>query len=127
MTRTARCTRVLACMASALALSSPTAHAAWPNDKPIKLVVPFAAGGPPDIVARVVSQPLSELLGASVVIENRAGAGGNIGIASVARADPDGYTLLVCSSAFMLNPSLFDNVPYDAIADFDTGSKPGTP
>ena len=99
-------------------LWSTNARAAWPVDKPIRIVVPFAAGGPPDIVARVIAQPLAEVLGATVLVENKAGAGGNIGIASVARADPDGYTLLICSSAFMLNPSLFDTVPYDPIADF---------
>ena len=99
-------------------LWSTNARAAWPVDKPIRIVVPFAAGGPPDIVARVIAQPLAEVVGATVIIENKAGAGGNIGIASVARADPDGYTLLVCSSAFMLNPSLFDNVPYDAVTEF---------
>ena len=97
---------------------SSRAHAAWPTDKPIRIVIPFAVGGPPDIVARVIAPPLGEALGASVIIENKAGAGGNIGISTVARSDPDGYTLLVCSSAFMLNPSLFDNVPYDALADF---------
>ena len=119
MKRIASYTRVLACMASSIAiLAASTAHAAWPTDKPIKIVVPFAAGGPPDIVARVISQPLAEVLGGSVLVENKGGAGGNIGIASVARADADGYTLLVCSSAFMLNPSLFDNVPYDALTDF---------
>ncbi len=98
---------------------STGAHAAWPADKPIKLVVPFAPGGPSDIVARVVAQVLGEGLGgATVVVENKAGAGGNIAIGSVARADPDGFTILVSSSAFLLNPSLYATVPYDPLKDF---------
>lgn len=98
-------------------LSSGAAHAAWP-DKPIKLLVPFAPGGPADVAARIVAGPLTETLGQSVFIENRAGAGGNIGIGAVAKADPDGYTFLVTSGAFGLNPAYFDKVPYDAITDF---------
>ena len=108
----------LGTLAAPAILQSAPARAAWPADKPIRLVVPFAAGGPPDIVSRIIANPLSEALGATVVTENKAGAGGNIGIATVARAEPDGYTLLVCSGAFMLNPSLFETVPYDPLADF---------
>lgn len=93
------------------------AFAAWP-ERPIKLLAPFAPAGPVDQVARVIATPLGEVLGTTVYIENRAGAGGNIGIANVARSDPDGYTLLVCSSAFMLNPSLYETVAYDPIKDF---------
>lgn len=108
----------LGTLAAPAVLRSSPALAAWPSDKAVKLVVPFAAGGPPDIVARIIANPLAEVLGTSVVTENKAGAGGNIGIASVARAEPDGYTLLVCSGSFMLNPSLFESVPYDPLADF---------
>lgn len=98
---------------------STRAFAAWPVDKPIKLIVPFAPGGPSDIVARVVAQELGQALGgATVVVENKAGAGGNIAIGSVARAEPDGFTLLVSSSAFLLNPSLYETVPYDPVKDF---------
>jgi tripartite-type tricarboxylate transporter receptor subunit TctC len=98
---------------------STSAMAAWPAGKPIKLVVPFAPGGPSDIVARVVAQGLGEALdGAPVVVENKAGAGGNIAIGSVARSEPDGFTILVSSSAFLLNPSLYETVPYDPVADF---------
>ena len=85
----------------------------------IKLVVPFAPGGPTDIVARVLAQGLAEVLGgAAVVVENKAGAGGNIAIGSVARAEADGFTILVSSSAFLLNPSLYETVPYDPFKDF---------
>jgi tripartite-type tricarboxylate transporter receptor subunit TctC len=96
------------------------ARAAWPGDKPIRFVVPFAPGGPADVVARVVAQGLGETLaGSTIVVENKAGAGGNIGVGQVARAEPDGYTLVVTSSAFMLNPSLYETVPYDPVKDFE--------
>lgn len=95
------------------------ASAAWPADRPVKLIVPFAPGGPTDIVARVLAQGLTETLGgAAVVVENKAGAGGNIAIGQVARAEADGYTLLVSSSAYVLNPSLYESVPYDPVKDF---------
>ena len=98
---------------------STGAHAAWPAGRPIKLIVPFAPGGPTDIVARVLAQGLGEALdGAAVVVENKAGAGGNIAIGSVARAEADGFTILVSSSAFLLNPSLYETVPYDPTKDF---------
>ena len=99
-------------------ISSP-GEAAWPNDKPIRLVVPFAAGGPADVSARALTAPLGEALGANVVVENRGGAGGNVGIGAVARADPDGYTFLVTSGAFSLNPSLYERAGYDPLADFE--------
>lgn len=98
---------------------SKGAFAAWPAGRPIKLIVPFAPGGPTDIVARVLAQGLGEALdGTAVVVENKAGAGGNIAIGSVARAEPDGFTILVSSSAFLLNPSLYETVPYDPYKDF---------
>lgn len=103
--------------AAGATLASCAALAAWP-DKPIKFIVPFAPGGPADVAARIISGPMTEALGQSVFIENRAGAGGNIGIGAVAKSDPDGYTFLVTSGAFGLNPAYFDKVPYDALADF---------
>ena len=102
-----------------IAASCDSAHAAWPLDRAIRIIVPFAAGGPADVSARVLAPPLGEALSANVVIENRGGAGGNVGIAAVARSDPDGYTLLVTSGAFSLNPSLYDKVTYDPLADFE--------
>jgi len=84
----------------------------YPN-RPVRLLVPHAPGGPTDIMARVVGQRLSELWGQTVVVDNRAGAGGNIGTALVARANPDGYTVLVNSSAFAVNVTLFRNPGYD--------------
>src|SRR5262249_47816470 len=87
-------------------------------DKPVRLIVPFAAGGPTDIVARLIAQKLSESWGQQVYVENVAGASGNIGTRTVARAAPDGYTVLVTTSGFVVNPSLYANIPYDPIKDF---------
>jgi tripartite-type tricarboxylate transporter receptor subunit TctC len=86
--------------------------------KPVRMVVPFPAGGPADIVARQLGVKLTEEWGQALVIENRPGAAGNIGIAFVARAAPDGYTILLATSGFMCNPSLYKNVGYDPFKDF---------
>ncbi|HEY2755699.1 MAG TPA: tripartite tricarboxylate transporter substrate binding protein [Pseudolabrys sp.] len=93
------------------------AHAAYP-DHPVRVIVPFAAGGPTDVMARLVAQKLSESLKQQFYVENRPGAGGNIGMTVAARATPDGYTLLVASSSFVVNPSLYAKNPYDAFKDF---------
>lgn len=85
----------------------------YPN-RPVTLVVPFAAGGPTDTLGRLVAQKLSERLGKQFIIENKAGAGGNTGSAQVARATPDGYTLVLGTvSTHGINPSLYRNMPYD--------------
>ena len=101
------------------------ALAAYPMDKPVRIVVPFAPGGPTDIMARVVAALLSDKLKGSFIIENKAGAGGNIGMADVARAEPDGYTLLITSSSIVVNPSLGDKIPYDPAKDFEPISELG--
>ncbi len=90
--------------------------------KPIRIVVPFAAGGTNDIVARLAGQKLSSALGQSVTIDNRPGAGGNIGTELVAKAPADGYTLLVTTSSFVINPSLYKEIHYDPIKDFEAVS-----
>jgi tripartite-type tricarboxylate transporter receptor subunit TctC len=90
---------------------------AWPS-KPVRLIIPFAPGGPADIIARLAGQKLTEILGQPMVVESRAGAGGNIGAAFVAKAAPDGYTVLVTTSAFAVNVSLAPNSGYDAERDF---------
>lgn len=90
---------------------------AWPT-RPLRIVVPFGPGGPTDVVARILAQGLTAALGQPVVIENRGGAGGNIGVAMAARAAPDGYTLLVTSTGFVINAGLFRNPGYEPSRDF---------
>lgn len=96
----------------------PVAAQAYP-DRPIKLVVPFAAGGATDIIARLFSDKLAQKVGQPIVVDNRTGAGGNIGVDAVAKARPDGYTLLISLSAnFTVNTVLYKNLPYDPQRDF---------
>jgi tripartite-type tricarboxylate transporter receptor subunit TctC len=99
--------------------------AAYP-DRPIKLIVPFAPGGPTDIMARILGTYLGEALGGTIVVENRPGGGGNIGIGVAAHAEPDGYTLLVTSSAYVVNPGLYAKIPYDPYRDFAAIAELGT-
>lgn len=102
-----------------LGAASVCAHAAYP-DRPINLVVPFGAGSATDMLARGVAKGLGERLGQPVTVENRAGAGGGIGVSYVARSAPDGYTLLMGTNGPMAaNPSLYRNLPYDPIKDFE--------
>jgi tripartite-type tricarboxylate transporter receptor subunit TctC len=101
----------------ALVLCAPSAFAAYP-ERPVKIIVPFAPGGANDLIARIISVPLGQALGQTVIVENRGGANGNIGIAAAARAEPDGYTLLVSSNVFEVNPSLSKSATYDPLKDF---------
>jgi len=94
------------------------ARAAGYPERPIKIIVPFAPAGPTDIMARILGTHLGEAIGGTVIIENRAGAGGNIGIGAAAHAEPDGYTLLITSSAYVVNPGLYAKIPYDPYKDF---------
>ena len=102
---------------AAVLIVAPAGAAGYP-DHPVKIVVPFAAGGPTDVMARLLAQKLSEKLGQQFYVENLAGAGGNIGTGNVARSAGDGYTMLVASSSYVVNPSLYKNCPYDAYKDF---------
>jgi tripartite-type tricarboxylate transporter receptor subunit TctC len=107
-------------MGAALAASTlpRTATAqAWPS-RQIRAIVPFTAGSTIDIVARIVLDPLSQQLGQSIIVENRGGAGGTIGTAMAARAEPDGYTILAHSSAHVTTPAIYPNAPYDTARDF---------
>ena len=112
--------RHLALIGAALAapaLSRAAFAQAWPS-KQIRAIIPFTAGSTIDIVARIVFEPLSQQLGQSIIVENRGGAGGTIGAGMVARADPDGYTLLAHSSAHTATPAIYPNAPYDSARDF---------
>jgi tripartite-type tricarboxylate transporter receptor subunit TctC len=103
---------------AALPLAAVQAHAAYP-DKPIRLVVPYTPGGVTDLLARAVAKALSERVKQSVIVDNRAGAGGNIGAEVVAKSPADGYTLLMGSAATQaINASLYKRLPYDHIKDF---------
>src|SRR5262245_49468026 len=109
-----------AVLVMAFALIGPVALAQdqYPS-KPVRMVVSFAAGGPTDIVARVMSAKMSDLLGQQFVVENRTGAGGNTGAADVAKSTSDGYTLLMATvSTHAINPGLYKKIPYDAVKDF---------
>lgn len=108
----------LASMLMAASLSPQAAEASYPA-KPIQIIVPFGPGGVTDMLARIVANELTGRLNQSVVIENRTGAGGNIGATMAARAKPDGYTLLVgAASTNAINPSLFKDMKYDPLTDF---------
>jgi len=93
--------------------------------KPVKIIVPFAAGGVTDIAARVIAQKLSEKLGQQFIIENMGGAGGNLGMAAAAKSPGDGYTILFSSSSIVVNPTLYKNVPFDVDKDFIPVTKAG--
>ena len=96
----------------------PKAQAQEYPNRVVKIIVPFAPGGPSDIIARLLSQKLSENLGKSFIVENKPGGSANIGIAQVAKSPADGYTLLLVSSSFVINPSLFSNPGFDVFKDF---------
>jgi tripartite-type tricarboxylate transporter receptor subunit TctC len=90
----------------------------WPKDRLIRVTIPFNAGSTIDIIGRIVSDPLSRRLGQTIIIENRGGAGGTLGSLQVARADPDGYTLLINAAAHSNAPAAYPKLPYDAANDF---------
>ena len=103
---------------AAITLNAPLAAAQDYPTRPVRMIVPFAAGGPTDVIARVVAQKLTEGLGQQVVVDNRAGAGGNLGMGLAASAPADGYTLIVVSSSFVVNPGLYSSIPYDPYKSF---------
>src|SRR6195256_2088026 len=110
--------RIGAFLAAAFVLASPVAHAQTYPSRQITLIIPFAAGGSNDMVGRVIGKKLSEAWGQPVVIDNRAGAGGMIGTSAVAAASPDGYTLLLVSPTFTINPAVKKTMPFDTTRDF---------
>jgi tripartite-type tricarboxylate transporter receptor subunit TctC len=100
-----------------LAGVAPASADKYPS-RPVRVIVGFPAGGPTDVIARLVAQHLSDALGQQFVVENLPGAGSNTASGQVARATPDGYTIMAISTGFMVNPSLYAKVPYDPIKDF---------
>jgi tripartite-type tricarboxylate transporter receptor subunit TctC len=103
-------------LAAVAALAAPALAQSYPA-KPVTMVVPFPPGGPTDLVARVIAQKMAEQMGQQVIVENRAGANSNIGAAQVAKATPDGYTVLYNTSAVTLSPALYKTMPYDVKRD----------
>ena len=110
--------RAGAFLAAALVLASSAGHAQTYPSRQITLIIPFAVGGSNDFVGRAIGKKLSEAWGQPVVVENRGGAGGVIGTSAVATAPPDGYTLLLVSPTFTINPAIKKNMPFDTVRDF---------
>jgi len=110
--------RLAAAAATLPALSHIARSESYPS-RPVRVMVPFAPGGPTDVFARLMAQKLSEQLGVQFYVENVAGAGGNIGAGRAAQAAPDGYTMLVNGANHVINPTLYQRVPYDPAKDFD--------
>lgn len=106
-----------ACAAAFLASGYASVASAYP-ERTIQLIVPFAPGGPTDIIARILANALTKSLGQTVIVDNRPGAAGNIGMGVAARAQPDGYTLLLASTAIAVNTAIFKKLPYDPFKDF---------
>ncbi len=106
----------VAVLAVTAGLASPAA-AQWAPTQPIRVIIPYAAGGTSDIIARVMAEPLRERLGQSVVLENRGGGATQIGTSMVAKSNPDGHTVLLVANTFTINPSLFSKLPYNSLND----------
>ncbi len=121
MTSRAACVAAIALMCAAAGVCAQE----WPQ-RPIRIVIPFPPGGPADVLARLLGPKLAEAWGQPVVVDNRAGANGIIGTDLVARATPDGYTLMIAAAGHTINASLYPQIPYDSIADFTAVSRLST-
>ncbi|HEY2527771.1 MAG TPA: tripartite tricarboxylate transporter substrate binding protein [Xanthobacteraceae bacterium] len=106
-----------ALLLASLCFGAVHAQNGYPDHK-VRMIVPFAAGGPTDVVGRLVAERLSDAFGQQIYVEDMPGAGGNLGVEMVARAAPDGYTILVVSTGFIINPSMYTKIGYDPIKDF---------
>ena len=109
---------MLAALCAGLVMASAAWAAGTYPDHKIRMIVPFAAGGPTDVIGRLVAERLSDVLGQQVYVENVPGAGGNLGVETAKRAAPDGYTILAVSTGFIINPSMYTTIGYDPIKDF---------
>jgi tripartite-type tricarboxylate transporter receptor subunit TctC len=118
MARWSRLFGLCASLAVALIAAAPSHAADTYPERKVRVIVPFAAGGPTDVIARMVAQQLSEAWGQQLYVENMPGAGGNLGVETAGRAAPDGYTILVVSTGFLINPSMYATIGYDPIKDF---------
>ena len=98
-------------------VSAGSGRRTYPDHK-IRMIVPFAAGGPTDVIGRMVAERLSAVFGQQIYVEDLPGAGGNLGVETAKRADPDGYTVLAVSTGFIINPSMYSKIGYDPIKDF---------
>jgi tripartite-type tricarboxylate transporter receptor subunit TctC len=107
----------VACAGLVVASACWAADSIYPDHK-IRMIVPFAAGGPTDVIGRMVAERLSEAFGQQVYVEDLPGAGGNLGVETAKRAAPDGYTILVVSTGFIINPSMYSKIGYDPVKDF---------
>jgi tripartite-type tricarboxylate transporter receptor subunit TctC len=119
--------RILA-LAGAAVFAPSAARWGWAQaypSRPVRVIVPVAAGGANDTTARLFAQKLTEILGQQFYVENLAGAGGNLGIGTAARAGPDGYTLLAAGGNFVINPSLYTKIPYVFLAPRARGASFG--
>ena len=108
----------LALVLATIGLAHDDAHAQGYPNKPVRLIVPFAAGGAVDVLARLLGTKLSEAIGQPMLVENRAGAGGNLGADAVAKSPPDGYTILQTPNGMAITPALYRNLPFDPVKDF---------
>ena len=109
--------RILSILIFALLLVATATAQTYPS-RPVRIVIPLSPGGTTDVPGRIIAQKLSETLGQQFYVENRAGAGGTIGSDFVAKANPDGYTLLLTATPFVITPHVYKKLPYDALADF---------
>ena len=117
MTWRSRSLRTAVLLLSCLSYAPAHAQSDYPR-KPIRLVVPFAPGGPVDIIARSIAPKMSEYLGQQILVDNRGGAGSTIGTELVAKSPPDGHTLLMVSGSYVMNPAMIRKLPYDSVKDF---------
>src|SRR5574340_173916 len=108
----------LGCAGVLCALASGWGHAQSYPTKPVRMVIPFAPGGNTDIIGRIFTPKLGEILGQQIIVDNRGGAGGTIGTDYASRQAPDGYTLLMVSAGHTINPAMIRKLPYDSIKDF---------
>jgi tripartite-type tricarboxylate transporter receptor subunit TctC len=117
---------ILVCAGVVLASTSWLANTSWAAgtypDHKVRMIVPFAAGGPTDVIGRMVAERLSDVFGQQVYVEDLPGAGGNLGVETAKRAEPDGYTVMAVSTGFIINPSMYTKIGYDPIKDFATVS-----